>query len=112
LSTIGNLLCWGVGWQNASAEGWSHEECFPLPIPDRRLSRISLDEHSIAATSLVARKCTLLEVVIDRAVGAEMPARNSLDRRFVFAQAVLFIIFGSVFTVCLIAVLFTLFAPE
>jgi hypothetical protein len=54
----------------------------------------------------------LLELAIDRAIGEEPPKRTRWDRHFARFNAWAQIIFGSFFTVCLVAVLFTQFAPE
>ncbi|PXA84973.1 hypothetical protein DMC47_38615 [Nostoc sp. 3335mG] len=54
----------------------------------------------------------LLELAIDRAIGEEPPERTTWDRRFARFNAWAQIILGSFFTVCLVAVLFTQFAPE
>ena len=53
-----------------------------------------------------------LEVLIDRAVGVDVPPRTAWDRRFARFQAWMFVAFGSFFSLCLAAVLFTLFVPE
>ncbi|MPT47762.1 MAG: hypothetical protein E2598_04970 [Sphingobium sp.] len=52
----------------------------------------------------------LLEAMIDHAAGLEPPPRNIWDRRFAFAQAILFTIFGAFFTLCLAAILISTFA--
>ena len=54
----------------------------------------------------------LLELVVDRALGAEPPERSARDRRVARFNAWAQIIFGSFFTICLVAALFTQFAPE
>ena len=49
----------------------------------------------------------LLEVVIDRVAGIAPPPRTAWDRRFAFAQAIMFTVFGTFFSLVLIAVLFS-----
>lgn len=50
----------------------------------------------------------LLEIVIDRAAGIEPPARTAWDRRFALAQAILFTVLGTFFSLVLLAVLFSI----
>lgn len=54
----------------------------------------------------------LLEVVIDRVAGTELPPRNRWDRGFARVQAWMFVVFGTFFSVCLAAVLFSLIVLE
>ncbi|MHA6768499.1 hypothetical protein [Sphingobium ummariense] len=52
----------------------------------------------------------LLEVVIDRTTGVELPPRTAWDRRFALTQAVLNILFGAFFSLCLVAALISTFS--
>ena len=54
----------------------------------------------------------LLEVMIDQIAGIDPPPRNRWDRIFARAQAWMFVVFGSFFSVCLAAVVFLFFVPE
>ncbi|MBX9797049.1 hypothetical protein [Sphingomonas sp.] len=51
------------------------------------------------------------ELLIDRAIGAEPPPRNAWDRRVALFQSWMMVLFGSFFSLCLIAVLIS-FIPE
>jgi hypothetical protein len=54
----------------------------------------------------------VLELMIDRAIGEEPLERTTRDRRLARFNAWAQIIFGSFFSICLVAALFTQFAPE
>ncbi|MBP7135825.1 MAG: hypothetical protein KBA57_05645 [Sphingomonadaceae bacterium] len=51
-----------------------------------------------------------LELMIDRALGENPPQRTTWDRRFALFQMWMAIVFGSFFTLALMAVLYTLIA--
>ncbi|PCD04141.1 hypothetical protein COC42_07525 [Sphingomonas spermidinifaciens] len=52
----------------------------------------------------------LAEVLIDRAAGIEPPQRTASDRAFARFHAWASVVFGSFFTLCLCAVLFSSFS--
>ena len=51
-----------------------------------------------------------LELLIDRAIGEEPPARTAWDLRFALFQSWMAVIFGSFFSLGLFAILYTLVA--
>ncbi|WP_423605526.1 hypothetical protein [Sphingomonas sp. MS122] len=53
-----------------------------------------------------------IELMIDRAAGVELPARNATDRRFGFFNALMLVLFGAFFSLVLVAVLYSQFVPE
>ena len=54
----------------------------------------------------------IAELLIDRAIGEEPPARNETDRRFSLFNAWMMIVFGAFFSLVLAAVLYSQFVPE
>ena len=52
----------------------------------------------------------LAEFLIDRAAGIEPPPRNKWDRGFARVQAWMNIVLGAFFTLCLVAVIVSLFS--
>ncbi len=50
----------------------------------------------------------LAEMLIDRATGVQPPPRTTTDRRFARANAWMCVVFGTFFTLCLAAAVFSL----